>query len=315
MKAVSNLSNRVIGKLMGFHPNQVGQYLRIYQRQGLSALCMTGYGTNESDLEAHAEVLIKCFTEAPPLSLAQARQQIIDLVGIDRSISRVRAFLRRHGFRYRKSGYVPGKANAEQQREWLREKLEPEIQAAEAGEKVLLFMDAAHFVLSHFCCMMWCVKRLFIRSGAGRNRINVLGAVNAIPQELTTLINDTYINAEVIMAFLLQLRQKYPHIPITLVLDNARYQHCSAVIAFASSLDITLLFLPPYSPNLNIIERLWKFVKKKVLYGRYFDSPKRFHQAIRDFFDQIQKQAFQQEMKTLLTLKFHFIEHSRIYAK
>ena len=160
--------------------------------------------------------------------------------------------------------------------------------------------------------MMWCLKRLFLRSGAGRNRINVLGALNAISQEVSTLINTTYINAQVIQDFFLQLREQYPLLPITIVLDNARYQHCKAVIAFAESLEIKLLFLPPYSPNLNLIERLWKFAKKKVLYGKYYERPDQFHQAITNFFQQLDQH--QDQLKSLLTLKFQTFDHSRIYA-
>lgn len=71
--------------------------------------------------------------------------------------------------------------------------------------------------------MLWCLERLFVRSGAGRNRINVLGAVNALTQQVTTLTNNTYINTEVIIDFLVQLREQYGRLPITIVLDNARY--------------------------------------------------------------------------------------------
>ncbi len=60
--------------------------------------------------------------------------------------------------------------------------------------------------------------------------------------------------------------------PITLILDNARYQRCAVVKALAATLHIELLFLPSYSPNLNLIERLWKFVKRDVLYGRHFNN-------------------------------------------
>ena len=101
------------------------------------------------------------------------------------------------------------------------------------------------------------------------------------------LINTSYVNAGVLQNFLLQLRKQYPLLPIIIVLDNARYQHCKAVIAFAENLGIKLLFLPPYSPNLNIIERLWKFAKKKVLYGKYYERADLFHKAIHDFFEQI----------------------------
>ncbi len=312
LKAREGLSNEQIGRCMGVHANQVGQYIRSYQQQGIKELSDTHYGTNRSKLEEYADLLVNAFIEHPPLSLAEARHRVIALTSIERDISRIEVFLKRHGFVYRKCGYVPGKADPEKQQQWLEESFEAELQAAQKGEKVLLFVDAAHFVLSQFCCMMWCVKRLFLRSGAGRNRINVLGALNAVTQQVSTLINTSYINAEVIQDFLLQIRKQYPLLPITIVLDNARYQHCKTVIAFAESLQIKLLFLPPYSPNLNIIERLWKFAKKKLLYGKYYESADLFHQAIHDFFQQID--THQDQLKSLLTLKFQTFDYSRIYT-
>ncbi len=312
LKACMFLTHEEVARCMNVHPNQVGQYISLYQQGGIAKLSETHYGTNRSTLEDYAELLVGTFIEKPPLTLSEAAYRVEQLTGLKRDNSRVEAFLKRHGFVYRKCGYVPGKADPQQQEQWLAEHLEVEIQAAQKGESVLLFVDAAHFVLSQFCCMMWCVKRLFLRSGAGRNRINVLGALNAISQEVTTLINTTYINAEVIQNFLVKLREQYPMLPITIVLDNARYQHCKAVMAFAESLHIKLLFLPPYSPNLNIIERLWKFAKKKVLYGQYYERPDRFHQAIKDFFQQLD--THQTQLKSLLTLKFQTFDYSRIYA-
>ncbi|WKN40847.1 IS630 family transposase [Tunicatimonas pelagia] len=312
LKVKVKLSNELIGQCMGVHANQVGQYIRLYEQAGIAALCATNYGTNRSALEDHADRLVNDFIKHPPLSLAQARHRIIELTGIERDVSRIEAFLKRHGFMYRKCGYVPGKAEPEKQQQWLEKSFQAELEDAQKGEKVLLFVDAAHFVLSQFCCMMWCVRRLFLRSGAGRHRINVLGALNAITQQVTPLINTTYINAEVIQDFLLVLRKEYPLLPITIVLDNARYQHCKAVIAFAESLHIKLLFLPPYCPNLNIIERLWKFAKKKVLYGKYYERPDQFHQAVTNFFAQLSNH--QEQLKSLLTLKFQTFDNSRIYA-
>ena len=124
-------------------------------------------------------------------------------------------------------------------------------------------MDAAHFVLSVFLCSLWCFTRLFVKAPAGRQRLNVLGAVNAITKQIDFLTNTTYINAKVIADFLHQLAAKYHDLPIVIVLDNARCQHCKYVVALAEKLGITILFLPAYSPNLNIIERLGKFLKKR----------------------------------------------------
>lgn len=309
-KAVLGLSNEDIGRLMGVNVNYVGRYLHAYASEGLEGLCKVNYCGPRSKLEDHAELLVASFQEQPAKSLNEACQRVRELTGIKRDPSRVEAFLKRHGFRYRKCGYLPGKADPVQQQQWLAEELEPRLEEARQGQRVVLFMDAAHFVLSHFCCMMWHLSRVFIRSGAGRNRINVLGALNAISLELSLCINTTYINAEVIMDFLHQIKQQYASSPITIVLDNARYQHCKAVIALAQQLDIELCFLPPYSPNLNLIERLWKLAKKKILYGHYFDSPKKFHQAIRDFFLNINQHH--DELKSLLTLNFQTFENYTI---
>ncbi len=118
----------------------------------------------------------------------------------------------------------------------------------------------------------------------------------------------TYITAETIIVFLKQLRQHYGELPLKIVLDNARYQHCKLVEALAEQLNITLLFLPSYSPNLNIIERLWKFTKKKILYARYYETAPLFHESVSDFFQTV-NQKHKEELKDLLTLKFQFFQN------
>lgn len=197
----------------------------------------------------------------------------------------------------------------------MKTTLEPAIKEALDKKCHLLFIDAAHFILQPFICSLWCVARLFIKASSGRNRINVLGAVNAITKEVMTLCNTTYINADTIIDFLKIIKEQYADLPIKIVLDNARYQHCMAVEGIAETLGIQLLFLPSYSPNLNIIERLWKFTKKKILYAKYYETPLIFHQAISDFFKTI-NQKYNSDLKNLLTLKFQFFENNfaEIYA-
>jgi len=108
------------------------------------------------------------------------------------------------------------------------------------------------------------VTRLFLRAPAGRQRFNVLGALNALTHELVTVTNDTYLTATDVCALLRHLAALNFDVPLTVVLDNARYQRCAQVVRLAASLQIELCFLPPYSPNLNLFERLWKFVKKYI---------------------------------------------------
>ena len=172
-------------------------------------------------------------------------------------------------------------------------------------------MDAAHFILQPFICSLWCITRLFIKAASGRNRINVLGIVNAITKEVLTFCNTTYISADTIVAFLIKIKEHYGDLPVKIVLDNARYQHCEFVENAANKLNITLLFLPSYSPNLNIIERLWKFTKKTILYAKYYETPVKFHLAITNFF-QIINQKYNSELKDLLTLKFQFFENENV---
>jgi len=169
-------------------------------------------------------------------------------------------------------------------------------------------VDAAHFVLSSFLGWMWCAARMFVKAASGRQRYNVLGALNAVTHELICVSNDTYITATTVCELLRKIAQQKVSIPITLVLDNARYQRCRLVQDLARTLGIELLFLPSYSPNLNLIERLWKFVKKSVLNSRHQGSFTEFRRAIDRCLEELQT-THRPAMKTLMTLKFQTFEN------
>jgi transposase len=117
------------------------------------------------------------------------------------------------------------------------------------------------------------------------------------------ITNDTYITADSVCELLRRIARLNLGVPITLVLDNARYQKCKIVTALALQLDIELLYLPTYSPNLNLIERLWKFVKKKVLYSKYYANFSDFQNAITDCLNQT-RTLHKKELDSLLTLNF-----------
>ena len=309
LKAHLNLSNKEICQITGAHPNSLSKWVTMYKEEGFDGLCKTDHHFNKSLLEKDANSIKELFISQPPRSIDEARLKIKELTGIERSNTRVRAFMKRHQFRFLKTGHIPAKLNTTEQKKWVSETLKPVIGAAQNEEVHLLFMDAAHFILHPFLCCLWCIARVFIKAAAGRNRINVLGAVNAITKEITTMTNTGYIDATTIVEFLKQLKQKYPDKPIAIVLDNARYQHCFFVTTWAKSLGIHLLFLPPYSPNLNIIERVWKFTKKEILNAQYYDSPALFHQAINTFFQNININH-KKQLEKLLTLNFQFFENT-----
>jgi transposase len=150
--------------------------------------------------------------------------------------------------------------------------------------------------------------RVFVRSPSGRQRFNVLGALCATTHRLVTVCNTDYINSHSVCELLRKLAAFPSAGPITAVLDNARYQRCALVQATAATLGIELLFLPPYSPNLNLIERLWKFTKKKVLYSKYYATFADFQYAIASLLETAHM-THREELDSLLTLKFQMFQN------
>jgi transposase len=184
---------------------------------------------------------------------------------------------------------------------------------AKSGESVLLYMDGAHFVQAAFLACMWCFTRIFVRSPSGRKRWNVLGAFNAITGQLTTVANDGYITATTVCELLHKLAEQYAGRPIVIVLDNARYQHCKLVKELAAELGITLQFLPSYSPNLNLIERLWKFVKKKSLNNVYYETFEEFVEGITDCLERVETD-YKSELDTLMQPNFQDLKKVQLLA-
>ena len=191
--------------------------------------------------------------------------------------------------------------------------MKPCLDAAQAGHGHVFFVDAAHFVFGTFLCCLWSVARIFIRAASGRQRFNVLGAWNAVTHQLIAVTNTTVVNTATMCELLGKIAALGLTGPITLVLDNARYQRNAVVQALASQLGIALLFLPSYSPNLNLIERLWKFIKRRALYGRYHPTFAEFRAAIEETLDGLPT-THAERLKTLMTLNFQLFEEVSLMA-
>jgi transposase len=193
--------------------------------------------------------------------------------------------------------------HAEAQSAFLETELKPRLEAAQAGRGHVFFVDAAHFVFGTFLCCLWSFARIFVRAASGRQRFNVLGAWDAVARRLIAVTNTTVVNTETMCELLRKISAEGLAGPIALVLDNARYQRNAAVKALASELGISLLFLPSYSPNLNLIERLWKFIKRRSLYGRYHPTFADFRAAIEETLDGLPT-TYAEQLETLMTLNF-----------
>ncbi len=300
-----------ISQLVAIAPNTLRSYLKDYQEGGLEKLKEINFYRPQSELEEHRTSLKDYFQKNPPATINEAVGKIEELTGIKRSPTQIRKFLKSMGMRCLKVGSLPAKADPEQQEEYKKEKLEPRLEEAKQGKRAVFFVDAAHFVMGAFLGMIWCFQRVFIKSPSGRQRFNVLGALNAMTHEVITVTNDSYITSTQVCELLQKIANLKLTIPITLVLDNARYQKCKLVQNLAQELKIELLYLPPYSPNLNLIERLWKFVKKKCLYAKYYQDFTQFSAAITNCLDQAHLKH-QKELDSLLSLKFQTFNPSQI---
>jgi len=279
------------------------RYLGWYRQGGLAKIKELRFRKPESELQHYTEQLKSYFREHPPATVKEAMAKIEEITGLKRSEVTIGHFLKKIGMHPRKVGMIPGKADPDKQKDFKDNKLEPILEEAKQGKRAVLFVDAAHFVLSAFLGTLWSFARIFIKAPSGRKRFNVLGALDAITHQLIMITNDSYINAESVCALLREIKRQYCDLPITLVLDNARYQRCKLVADLALSLNIELLFLPSYSPNLNLIERLWKFVKKHVLYSKYYPNFTDFKHAIMACLNQTTT-TYKKELDSLLTLRF-----------
>ena len=208
---------------------------------------------------------------------------------------------------------MPCKADPVVQREFLNNKLLPLIDGAKSGALHLFFLDASHFVMGGFSGRCWSIVRKWVKTACGRQRFNVLGALNFATKEVEAVVNTTYITSTEVIEMLKKLAQKYVEKPLKIVLDNAKYQRCKAVSEVAERLSIELIFLPTYSPNLNLIERVWKLVKSEVLNSAYHETFECFSHKIEDCIVSLHTK-FATQMLTLITQKFHVVNTKDIIS-
>lgn len=199
------LSHREIAKLTGISPNTLRSYLKDYLEGGIEKLKEIHFYRPKSELVEHKETIEDYFRSSPPASIKEAIAKIEDLTGIKRSPTQVRLFLKSLGMRCLKVGVIPAKADPDIQADFKKKELEPRLEEAASGKRAVFFVDAAHFVLGAFLGFVWCFQRVFVKAPSGRQRFNVLGALNAITHEVFTVTNETYINAETVCELLQKL--------------------------------------------------------------------------------------------------------------
>ena len=302
-----------IADLIQISPTTLRTYLDQFTAGGVDGLKPLHYAGKPNRLDEQHAAIIAHLEAAPPATLKEAQAKIEEASQLKRSLPQVRAFLQRHKLRRRKMKQLPKDGDPA----WLTaqetfkiEQLEPLMKQAQEHTLHLFFVDAAHFVLLPCLGYLYSLVVRYLPSSPGRQRFNVLGALHAFSHELVTITNATYINAAAVCALLEKLAAQFQDLPIVLILDNARYQKCQVVFDTAARLKIRLVYLPPYSPNFNLIERVWKFTRKTVLYNAYYTKFENFSAAIAECLSKTHT-TYKEELETWLNPKFQSFKNAK----
>jgi transposase len=217
----------------------------------------------------------------------------------------MRQLLHRLKFVYKKAKTIPGKANAELQKAYL--KMLEEVLKDKGEHDAHYYLDGVHPQHNTQLAYGWIKKGKdkVVKSNSGRQRININGALNADTLEVIIRTDDT-INTQSTLKLFETLEQKHPNAEaIFITLDNAKYYKNGLVYEYLKTSKIKLLFMPPYSPNLNLIERLWKFMRKTILYNKYYEKFADFKVQVMRFFENITQ--YIDKLSILLTKNFQIL--------
>jgi len=204
--------------------------------------------------------------------------------GIIYTVPGMRTWLQRHEFSYKKPALVPGKANKEQQQIWLTEYAK--LRQSLPEDETICFTDGVHPTHNVQLAYGWIKKgiRKELPANTGRSRLNLSGAIDVISHKIL-ILEDQTLNAESTIRFFQKIENAYPNkSKVHVFCDNAPYYRNKAVRQHLETSKVVLHFLPPYSPNLNPIERLWKWMKERVVYNTYYEHFEEFKAAIVGFF-------------------------------
>ena len=293
-----------IAEILLFDEKTSRQYFDRYQQGGIQMLLDDNYPGAAPKLDKHQMSEIEDYLEEHILPDAKSVIAHIDKqYGVRYSLSGVTDLLHSLGFSYKKPTHVPGKQDPLQQQVFLEEY--EQLKASKGENDPIYFADATHPQHNSVPSYGWIKKghEKELKANCGRQRLNINGAINIETMASTIGFYDT-INADSTIDLFSKIESKHQDAEsIYIIVDNARYYRSRLLKEYAEGTKIKLIFLPPYSPNLNLIERYWKFFKKKILNNCYYETFGEFKQACKNFFRKRKK--YLPELQSLLTENFH----------
>ncbi len=293
-----------VAEILLFDEKTSRGYFERYRQDGFQALLDDNYPGAEPKLDEHQMSELEAYLEDHIFPDAKSVIAHIDKqYVVHYSVSGVTDLLHRLGFSYKKPTHVPGKQDPIKQQAFLEEY--EQIKASKSQNDPIYFADATHPQHNSIPSYGWIKtgREKELKANCGRQRLNINGAINIETLEPTTGFYDT-INANSTIDLFSKIEAKHPEAKrIYIIVDNARYYRSRLLKEYTEGTKIKLIFLPSYSPNLNLIERYWKFFKKKVLNNRYYETFGEFKRACESFFRKRKK--YLPELRALLTENFH----------
>jgi len=293
-----------IAKFLFIDKRTAERYKRAYQEEGLGSLVSMKYRGGLSYLSPKEQDSLKAhLSQNLYRTVEEIREYIFKIYDVWYSYRGLGQLLERLGFVYKKPTLIPGKANKVEQEVFI-----DKLEALKNSEEPLYFADGVHPQHNTHVVHGWILRgeEFELKSNTKRFRVNINGAINAEDPEGIVIDSASTVNAQSTIRLLKKIERKHPEqANINVVVDNARYYRCKLVKEYLLSSRITLIFLPPYSPNLNLIERLWRVLNRMVLYNVYYDKFDDFKEAILGFFRNRKK--YKKEISKILNFKFQVI--------
>ena len=218
------------------------------------------------------------------------------------------ALLHRLGFSYKQPKHTPSKADLQAQEEFIKQY--EQLKQNKQAEDTINFMDGVHPLHNSQPAYGWIKKgtEKELKANTARERININGAYN-IEEHSFVFHEDESVNAQSTIVLFDKMQRKQVEGKINIIADNARYYRSKLVSEYLKkNKRIQLIFLPPYSPNLNLIERLWRFFKRKITYNKYYEKFAVFKEKCLDFLRQLH--LYKEELIKTMTEKFHLPERN-----
>ena len=305
----SGYDYKLIAEILLLDDSTLRNYYAEYIEGGIKRLLEDNYTGGTSRLSCEQLKELDLHLQAHTyISSKEIKAYIEKKFGIIYTTEGVKSILYRLGFSYKKAKHIPGKADRAKQEAFLKEY--EALKTKKQAEDKIYFMDGCHPLHNSIAAYGWIKKgtEKELKANTGRKRLNINGPYNAEDNRVI-IREDESINADSTLSLIQQIMLLQSTGMIYIIADNAKYYRSKKVKEFLEDMPrVKLIFLPPYSPNLNLIERLWLFFKKKRLWNRYYEHYAEFKKECISFFENIQ--IYEAEMKTLMKDNFQILHAS-----